>query len=377
MIKVLIGNILDSKMQTIVNTVNCVGVMGKGIAKEFKDHYPRMYKEYASFCRNGVVKLGVPYIYKDLLGTSIINFPTKDHWRSDSKFEDIVNGMKIFEAKYKEWGVQSVAFPPLGCGNGGLFWRDVGPILYQSLLNIDIPIELYAPFSTKLKYLKPEFLMRSVPFDKKTITQRVQKRVRPEWVCLLEVIFHLYKREFTQPIGRTKYQKLCYILSDLGIPMEFSFAHGSYGPYSKEAKDALLIFSNANLITETRLGSMIALNIGSGYAEFRTKHKDVLTKYKDEMLKAFDLFCRISDTSQAEEVATVLFISRDLQKKESHKHINEKDIYDEVFKWKKKWNNPEKQENIASTIRNLLILDWIDVSLSRELPMEEEIYDFL
>lgn len=377
MIKVLIGNILESKMQTLVNTVNCVGVMGKGIAKEFKDNYPQMYTEYVSRCRNGAVKPGVPYIYKDLMGTSIINFPTKDHWRSPSRFEDIIKGVKIFKERYKEWGVKSVAFPPLGCGNGGLFWGDVGPILYQSLRNIDIPVELYAPFGTKLEHMKPDYLMRSIPFDKKTIRKRVQKKVKAEWVCLLEVIFQLYKREYTQPIGRTKYQKLCFILSEVGIPLEFNFTHGSYGPFSKEAKDALILLSNANLIKENKLGSMIALNIGSGYDEFRTKYKDILMKHKDQMIKAFDLFCRINDTSQAEEVATVIFISRELQKKESHKQIDEKDIYDEVFKWKKNWSNPEKKESIASTIRNLLILDWINVSLSRELPMEEEMYDFL
>lgn len=377
MIKILIGNILESKMQTLVNTVNCVGVMGKGIAKEFKDQFPEMYTEYAYYCKNGAVKPGVPYIYKDLMGTSIINFPTKDHWRSPSKFEYIVNGLKIFKAKYKEWGVKSVAFPPLGCGNGGLFWADVGPILFQSLKTLDIPVEIYAPFGTKLEHLKPDFLMRSIPFDKKTINRKVQQSVLPEWVCLLEVINNLYKREFTQPIGRTKYQKLCFILSDVGIPLKFSFTHGSYGPFSKEAKDALILLSNANLIKETRLGSMIAMDIGSGYKEFRTNYKDILMKYKDQMIKAFDLFCRIHDTDQAEEVATVLYISRELQKKFSHKQIDEKDIYDEVLKWKNKWSNPDKEKSIASTIRNLLLLDWINVSLSRELPMKEEMYDFL
>ena len=77
-----IGNIFESKATTLVNTINCVGVMGKGIALEFKKKYPTMFSEYVALCNEGAVKPGVPYYHQDLCGTSIINFPTKDHWRS-------------------------------------------------------------------------------------------------------------------------------------------------------------------------------------------------------------------------------------------------------------------------------------------------------
>ena len=91
--KIRIGNMFESKAATLVNTINCVGVMGKGIALEFKNRYPVMYKEYVDLCSKGLVKPGKPYYYCDLNGTSIINFPTKDHWRSPSKLSYIVNGL--------------------------------------------------------------------------------------------------------------------------------------------------------------------------------------------------------------------------------------------------------------------------------------------
>ena len=145
MIKVLIGNMFESKSQTLVNTVNCVGVMGKGIAQEFKKRFPEMYKEYKDLCNSGQVRLGYPYHYKDFFDVSIINFPTKKHWRAMSRLDDIINGLDMFIEKYKQWGIESVAIPPLGCGNGGLEWQIIGPIIYQKLRSIDIPVEIYAP----------------------------------------------------------------------------------------------------------------------------------------------------------------------------------------------------------------------------------------
>src|SRR5579862_3261164 len=114
------ADILESGAQTLVNTVNCVGIMGKGIALAFKKRFPQMYADYVERCASGRVKLGEPYIYKDLVDKWVINFPTKDHWRSVSRLADIVAGLKYLTAHYKEWGVTSIAVPPLGCGNGQL-----------------------------------------------------------------------------------------------------------------------------------------------------------------------------------------------------------------------------------------------------------------
>ena len=133
MVKVVIGNIFESRAQTLTNTVNCVGVMGKGVALEFKKHFPDMFQDYARRCERHEVKLGEPYLYKRVTPPWILNFPTKDHWRSVARLEDIIRGLKFLEQRYREWGISSLAVPPLGCGQGQLDWRVVGPALYREL----------------------------------------------------------------------------------------------------------------------------------------------------------------------------------------------------------------------------------------------------
>ena len=149
--QILVGDILKSKAQTLINTVNCVGVMGKGIALEFKEQFPDMYENYVQRCQRGEVKPGVPYLYKTLFPPQIINFPTKDHWKSISKLSDIEYGLKHLLEHYREWGVTSLAIPPLGCGNGQLEWRVVGPLIYRFVNDMTIPVEIYAPYGTHLK----------------------------------------------------------------------------------------------------------------------------------------------------------------------------------------------------------------------------------
>lgn len=148
MITVRIGNIFESNATTLVNAVNCVGVMGKGLALEFRRRYPEMFRDYAARCADGMVKPGVPYLYRDLLGTSILNFPTKDHWRESSRLSYITDGLGWFLQNYEELNMTSIAFPALGCGNGGLEWSLVGPIMYDHLRNLPMDIEIYAPYGT-------------------------------------------------------------------------------------------------------------------------------------------------------------------------------------------------------------------------------------
>src|ERR1700750_2365993 len=98
--KALIGDMFASKMQTLVNTVNCVGVMGKGIAQLFKQKYPEMYADYLARCERGEVRLERPYHYRDLTGVSIVNFPTKSHWRAATRFSDVEKGLDYFASHF-------------------------------------------------------------------------------------------------------------------------------------------------------------------------------------------------------------------------------------------------------------------------------------
>ncbi|MBN9391981.1 MAG: macro domain-containing protein [Chloroflexi bacterium] len=151
MVTTVSGDLLESKAQTLVNAVNCQGVMGKGIALQFKKRFPAMFADYAAQCDRSEVKLGEPYIFKSASGPWILNFPTKNHWRDRSYLKDIVKGLEYLLAYYREMGISSMAVPALGCGAGGLEWEEVGPVLYEYLGKMAIPVELYAPVETNLR----------------------------------------------------------------------------------------------------------------------------------------------------------------------------------------------------------------------------------
>lgn len=139
-------DIFKSPAQVIVNTVNTVGVMGKGIAKRYKEIYPDMYKQYQKFCEQHLLDIGKLWIYKSNTKW-ILNFPTKKHWRNPSKIEYIEQGLKKFVETYEEKGVSSVSFPQLGCGNGGLDWEnEVRPLMEKYLkdLPIDVFVHIYS-----------------------------------------------------------------------------------------------------------------------------------------------------------------------------------------------------------------------------------------
>lgn len=112
MVKVILGDIFESEAQTLVNTVNCVGVMGKGIALEFKKRFPDMFEDYVKRCDAKEVRLGRPYLFRRMFFPWILNFPTKDHWRSVSRLQDIVKGLEYLRQHYKKWGITSLAVPP-------------------------------------------------------------------------------------------------------------------------------------------------------------------------------------------------------------------------------------------------------------------------
>lgn len=139
------GNIIDSKCEVLVNAVNCIGVMGRGLALEFKNRYPDMYRDYRERCAKGELKVGRPYLYRNYDEVGILNFPTKDHWKESSKLAYIIGGLGWFVDNYNKLGITSIAFPALGCGCGGLDWNTVKELMVQKLGSLPIEIEVYAP----------------------------------------------------------------------------------------------------------------------------------------------------------------------------------------------------------------------------------------
>lgn len=135
-------SILESTAQTLVNTVNCVGVMGKGLAKEFKERDPQMFKTYKRICDEKLLSPGKLWLWKSA-AQWVLNFPTKDHWRNPSRIEWIEAGLEKFANGYAELGIREISFPRLGCGNGGLNWMDVKPIMERHLSPLKIAVFIH------------------------------------------------------------------------------------------------------------------------------------------------------------------------------------------------------------------------------------------
>jgi O-acetyl-ADP-ribose deacetylase (regulator of RNase III) len=149
MIEIAEGNILDADADALVNTVNCAGVMGKGLALQFKQAFPANFKAYEAACRAREVVAGTMFIFDNGLFVKpryIVNFPTKRHWRDNSRIEDIRSGLESLIADVRRLDIRSIAVPPLGCGLGGLNWRDVRPMIENSFSELpDVRVLLFPP----------------------------------------------------------------------------------------------------------------------------------------------------------------------------------------------------------------------------------------
>ena len=148
MIQSVKGNLLEDSAEAYVNTVNTVGVMGKGIAFQFKQAFPDVFKQYAKECKKGLVQVGKMHVVEvEVLAAPkyVINFPTKEHWRHPSKLEYIKEGLKDLVKVVEDLEIKSIALPPLGCGNGGLDWGEVRPLILEAFQSLNVEVHLFEP----------------------------------------------------------------------------------------------------------------------------------------------------------------------------------------------------------------------------------------
>ena len=370
MVRVLIGDLFASKAQTLVNTVNCVGVMGKGIALEFKKRFPDMFKDYEARCKRGEVRLGKPYLYKSLAHQWILNFPTKEHWRSLARLEDIVRGLEYLIAHYERWQITSLAVPPLGCGQGQLEWGVVGPTLYRYLSRMDIPIEIYAPYGTPHEELQPEFLKGQAGQVGRAERGPEPRHVKPAWVALVEILDRVEQEPYHWPVGRTIFQKIAYVATQQGLPTGLHYQRGSFGPFSPEFKRVMTSMLNNGLIREERLGRMFSVKVGPTFRDARRAYQSRLEEWQQIIGKVADLFMRVN-TREAEIVATVLFAA-DTIRKESEERPTETELLAEIMRWKERRRPRLEESRVAYAIRNLAALKWLDVEPSTDLPLSDE-----
>ena len=228
MIQFTSGNIFEDDAQALVNTVNCVGVMGRGIALQFKRAFPENFDHYKRACDLKLVSPGTMFITKReaLEGpTFLINFPTKRHWRGLSRIEDIEAGLDDLAKQIQDLGIDSIAIPPLGSGLGGLPWPEVRDLIAASLDHLNADIRVYEPSHTA-NSIKP---VRDSKIP--TMTQSS---------AILILLMDRYLRGFLDPfLTLLELQKLMYFMQVAGQDLKLNFKKHRYGPYALNLRHVL------------------------------------------------------------------------------------------------------------------------------------------
>ena len=229
MIELKSGDILKDDAEALVNTVNCVGVMGRGIALQFKKAFPANFKAYAAACKEELVQPGRMFVFETGRlepPRYIINFPTKRHWRGKRRMSDIESGLGALARAIRENGIGSIAIPPLGSGLGGLEWSEVRQRIEAALEPLtDVRVTIYEP-------------LRAHAADKMT-RSREAPNMTPGRAALVELM-HRYLAGLLDPfVTLLEVHKLMYFLQEAGEPLKLRFNRAAYGPYAENLRHVL------------------------------------------------------------------------------------------------------------------------------------------
>ncbi len=228
MIRYLQGDILDADVEALVNTVNCVGVMGKGIALQFKEAYPDNFRTYKAACDRGDVQPGRMLVFETdrIAPRYIINFPTKRHWRGRSRLEDISSGLDALAREITERRIRSIAIPPLGSGLGGLPWERVRALVDRAMSPLEgVDITVYEPTPGVATHRRRD--------------PRGTRRVTAGRAALVRLI-HRYLAGLMDPVvTNLEIHKLMYFLQEAGEPLRLRYVKATYGPYAENLRHVL------------------------------------------------------------------------------------------------------------------------------------------
>jgi O-acetyl-ADP-ribose deacetylase (regulator of RNase III) len=329
MIHYITGNLLESDAEALVNTVNTVGVMGKGIALQFKNNFPNNFKKYSEACKNKELKIGQLLITEEnvLSGKKIIiNFPTKTNWRLPSEYSYIEAGLEELVKVIEEKHIKSIAIPPLGAGNGGLDWNKVKPILEKYLSQTKAEVFIYEPNATIKEVLKKE-----------------RVKLTPARAMLLSVLYDLVRNgEFVSEFAS---EKIAYFLQKFGAKEAFKleFKSNFHGPYSGKVKHVLYFLNGSYIMGYSskdkkpfeELG--IIMESEKEVDEFLSKPENV--EYKKITEKTKDFLSGFYSSFGLELLSTIDFIMKE-------KNIaEEKDIINALENWsnrkKTMFTNPQ------------------------------------
>ena len=334
MIKLKKGDIFQEDVEALVNSVNCVGVMGRGIALQFKNVYPANFKAYAEACKRNEVKPGQMFIYE--LGTVtnphyIINFPTKRHWRGKSRIEDIEAGLDGLAREIKERDIRSIAVPPLATDLGGLNWSDVRPRIEAALGKLEgLSVTLFEPGSGSTDD-RPN---RSTEVPKMTggkaalilLMDRYQRALLDPFVTLLEV------------------HKLLYFMQEAGEPLRLRYEQATYGPYAENLRHVLRSIEG-HFISGYRDGGdnpTKPLELVPGAVNDATAFLEGQPKTKERLKRVFDLVEGFESSFGLELLTTAHWLAAE------RPYAGDDEIIERIHKWNtRKRQFSERQIKLA------------------------------
>lgn len=341
MIQFTTGDMLQSGAEALVNTVNTVGVMGKGIALQFKEAFPANYKAYVNACKNKELTPGellsvrdTNLIYGDKL---IINFPTKVHWRQPSKYEYIESGLRALRELIKNKNIKSIAIPPLGCGNGGLDWNKVKPMMEKHLESLPLKIILFEP-NAQIKTILQQ--------------QEIKKEVKltPARAQLLYALFAYESLgEYSSLFAANK---LAYFLQRMGQPLRLQFKPHHFGPYAIGVEKVLYALNGVYLKgleqQEAKAFEPLMLN----YEKWREVNDYVNKELKAEDVQRLNNLLKLingfSSELSLEVLATTDFILQE------HPQYNLEETMLAIKQWNERKSNLFKKEYVQIAYNHLM-----------------------
>lgn len=252
------GNLLDADVEAIVNTVNTVGVMGKGIALMFKERFPKNMLEYSKACKAKEVQTGKMFVTEtgELMGAKwIVNFPTKKHWRANSKMEWVTSGLEDLKRFIIENDVKSIALPPLGAGNGKLEWQDVKPKIESALSDLsDVEILIYEPTQQYQNVTKRTGQQTLTP-----ARAMISELIRKYWVMGMECSL-LEVQKLAWFLERS-IEKRMAVSERLSNPLDLRFEANIYGPYADQLRHLLSGLDGSYLSSDKAINDSEPLDV--------------------------------------------------------------------------------------------------------------------
>lgn len=276
------GDLLRSSASALVNTVNCEGTMGKGIAYQFKQQYPENFKDYRRVCQSGALRPGKLHTFHE--GSKlIINFPTKDYWRNPSRMEYIESGLDELTQLICSHNIKSIAIPPLGCGNGGLAWAEVRKVIEHKLSNVSQGrvIFLYEPSTACAK------------------KNSCEPRLREPALVLMEI------KECLHAFSAIRLQKTVYFMNIFSHSQHFRFEKNKYGPYSRTVHEVcknIKEYQDFHAVSTADAKTILYRNLTSKSVDAK------LSKIKPFIKEATDFANQFPDDHDLECLATVCFL---------------------------------------------------------------------